>query len=117
MIDADNIPPVAVTSVFLVSLRLLKLEICVPRRFGLGALLVVSGCFGMLCALLSHLNTHWLLVEVICVMLLLIGTLQTATLLTSPGLPGDRGASRRRRRGASSGKDRSAGRDPPGRAA
>jgi hypothetical protein len=63
-------------SLFRLGLCLLKLEVGVPRRFGLAALLVVIGCFGVLCALLAHLNTHWFLVEVICVMLLGIGTLQ-----------------------------------------
>jgi hypothetical protein len=64
------------TSSLRFGLRLLKLEVCVPRRFGLRAILVVTGCFAVLCLLLARLNTHWLLVEVICIMLLMIGALQ-----------------------------------------
>jgi hypothetical protein len=70
------------TSLFRIGRRLLRLKVAVPRRFGLGALLVVTGCFGALFAVLSALNTHWILAQVICFMLLIIGMLQ---MLRGPG--------------------------------
>jgi hypothetical protein len=95
MIDSPSKPPVqsgwaagdamvarTMTSLFRIGLRLLRLKVGVPRRFGLGALLVVTGCFGALFAMLSALNTHWILVQVICCMLLIIGMLQ---MLRGPG--------------------------------